>query len=128
MAAEGAPVAIAANVIAPYAKTRPGSGFGPIPWSEELQEWLHPRLVAPLVGWLAHPDCPANGECFTVGAGHVGRVELVLHEGVFDRDATIETLAARAEEVLGGPTSAITAFDSRAVELMMSDFHAPPVA
>ncbi|MCB0993634.1 MAG: SDR family NAD(P)-dependent oxidoreductase [Acidimicrobiales bacterium] len=125
MAAEGAPLDITANVIAPYAKTRPGSGFGPIPWSPELQEWLHPRLVAPLVGWLAHPDCPARGECFTVGAGHIARVELVLHEGLFDRNATIDTLAARADEVMGGATSPITAFGSRAIELMMGAFDGP---
>lgn len=124
MAAEGAAVGIAANVIAPYAKTRAGSGFGPYPWSDELQEWLHPRLVAPLVGWLAHPSCPVSGECFSVGAGHIGRVELVLREGLFDRDATIDTIAARAEEVLGGPPSPVTAFGSRAFELMMGGFTA----
>ena len=35
---------IAANVISPSAKTRPGTGFGPFPWSPELAEWL-------LLGW-----------------------------------------------------------------------------
>jgi NAD(P)-dependent dehydrogenase (short-subunit alcohol dehydrogenase family) len=53
MANEGAPAGIGVNVIAPYAKTRIGTGFGAIPWSDELAEWLHPRMVAPLVAWLA---------------------------------------------------------------------------
>jgi NAD(P)-dependent dehydrogenase (short-subunit alcohol dehydrogenase family) len=46
MANEGESAGIAANVVAPYAKTRPGTGFGPIPWSEGLAEWLPPA------GWL----------------------------------------------------------------------------
>ena len=66
MAAEGVDVGIQANVIAPWAKTRPGTGMGPFPWSEALGEWLSPRKVAPVVGWLAHESCLATGECFTV--------------------------------------------------------------
>ena len=75
MASEGKDAGIAANVIAPYAKTRPETGFGPFPPSAELNEWLHPRLVAPLVGWLAHDSCPVTGECFSVGGGHYAKVE-----------------------------------------------------
>ena len=105
MASEGRTDGIAANVIVPSAKTRAGSGFGPIPWSDELAEWLHPRLVAPLVGWLAHTDCRLSGECLTVGGGHFARVGLVINDGVLDRDATIETLAERADELIGGPTT-----------------------
>jgi NAD(P)-dependent dehydrogenase (short-subunit alcohol dehydrogenase family) len=103
MAAEGASVAIGANVISPSAKTRPGSGFGTTPWSEALGEWLHPRLVAPLVAWLAHPDCPVTGEWFTVGGGHVARVGITITEGVVDRGATIDTFAGRADEIINGP-------------------------
>ena len=105
MASEGRADGIAANVIVPSAKTRLGTGFGPIPWSDELAEWLHPRLVAPLVGWLAHVECPLSGECLDVGGGHFARVGLVTNEGILDRDATMETLAARADELLGGPTT-----------------------
>ena len=107
MASEGRADGIAANVIVPSAKTRPGTGFGPIPWSDELAEWLHPRLVAPLVGWLAHPDCPLSGECLDVGGGHFARLGLVSNEGILDRDATIETLAARVDELTGGVTTPI---------------------
>ena len=49
----------------------------------------------------------------------------MLHEGLFDRNATIDTLAARADEVMGGATSPITAFGSRAIELMMGAFDGP---
>jgi len=102
MASEGRADGIAANVIVPSAKTRPGTGFGPIPWSGDLAEWLHPRLVAPLVGWLAHDQCPLTGECLMVGGGHFARLGLVVNAGILDRDATIDTLAARVDEVVGG--------------------------
>jgi NAD(P)-dependent dehydrogenase (short-subunit alcohol dehydrogenase family) len=105
MASEGREAGIAANVISPSAKTRPGSGFGPIPWSDDLGEWLHPRLVAPLVGWLAHEACPLTGEWFTVGGGHVARVGLTVTEGFVDREATIDTIAAHADEITGGASA-----------------------
>ncbi|HMC68160.1 MAG TPA: SDR family NAD(P)-dependent oxidoreductase, partial [Mycobacteriales bacterium] len=96
MAAEGAADGIRVNVITPYAKTRPGTGMGPFPWSEALGEWLAPRKVAPVVAWLAHESCPANGECFSVGAGHVARVSIVATDGFIDRDITIESVAEHA--------------------------------
>jgi len=105
MASEGRAVGIAANVISPSAKTRQGSGFGPIPWSPELAEWLHPRLVAPLVGWLAHDACPLTGEWFTVGGGHVARVGITVTEGYLDREATIDTFAAHVDEIMASPAS-----------------------
>jgi NAD(P)-dependent dehydrogenase (short-subunit alcohol dehydrogenase family) len=107
MASEGRELGIAANVIAPYAKTRPATGFGPFPASAELNEWLHPRLVAPLVGWLAHPSCPVSGECFSVGGGHYARVSLEVAHGLVDREATVERIAAGAPEILDSPRSPI---------------------
>jgi NAD(P)-dependent dehydrogenase (short-subunit alcohol dehydrogenase family) len=103
MASEGKDSGIAANVIAPYAKTRPETGFGPFPPSAELNEWLHPRLIAPLVGWLAHDECPVSGECFSVGGGHYARVSLTITDGLVDRDATIERIAANASTILDSP-------------------------
>ena len=96
MAAEGAPHGIGVNVIAPFAKTRPGTGFGPIPWSAELAEWLHPRRVAPLVAWLSHESCDVSGRCYAVGAGHVAQVAFAVNEGFIDRDLTPESVAAHA--------------------------------
>lgn len=124
MAFEGRPLGIRANVIAPYAKTRPGTAFGPIPWSDALAEWLHPRLVAPLVGWLAHEACDVTGECFSVGAGHFARVAIELGEGIVDRDATIETIATRRDEILGGPATPVTPFASDAVRRMFAGYRA----
>ena len=57
------------------------------------------------MGWLAHTSCPLSGECLDAGGGHFSRVGLVTNDGILDRDATIETLAARADELTGGPTT-----------------------
>ncbi|HEU5309161.1 MAG TPA: SDR family NAD(P)-dependent oxidoreductase [Acidimicrobiia bacterium] len=122
MASEGRDVGIAANVIAPYAKTRPGTGFGPYPASEELNEWLAPRLVAPLVGWLAHDACPVSGECFSVGGGHYARVGLEVTEGLVNRDATVETIAAGAAAILDSPATPITTTVSDNMRRMFEGF------
>ena len=114
MAAEGLDVGIVANVIAPYAKTRPGTGMGPYPWSDELAEWLAPWKVAPAVGWLAHETCQANGECFTVGAGLIARVTLAVNDGYIDRQPTIESYSSHAAEILDGSALELTPTRSRA--------------
>lgn len=126
MASEGAPLGIAANVIAPYAKTRPGTGFGPFPPSDELNEWLHPRLIAPLVGWLAHESCTVSGEAFSVGGGHYARVELALAAGLVDRDATIEAVAAGASEILDSQTTPIAGAQASFAMRRMFEGFTPP--
>jgi NAD(P)-dependent dehydrogenase (short-subunit alcohol dehydrogenase family) len=125
MAREGRASGIAANVIAPYAKTRPGSGFGPLPWSDELGEWMHPRKVAPLVGWLAHESCTANGELFSVGGGHFARVSLMINEGFVDREPTIESVAANAAAMCEGPAVEIGRPGPSAMEAMLRGFRGP---
>ena len=80
LAQEGAPHGIAVNVVAPCAKTRPG-GFGPVPESPALFDWLSLDVVAPVAVWLVHEQCRASGECFTVGGGYVGRVSVAVNDG-----------------------------------------------
>ena len=92
LAQEGAAHGIAVNVIAPSAKTRPG-GFGPIPESPALFEWLSLDVVAPVAVWLVHEDCTVSGECFTVGGGYVGRVSVAVNDGHrWDRPMTPEAV------------------------------------
>ncbi len=125
MASEGRDAGIAANVIAPYAKTRPETGFGPFPPSAELNEWLHPRLVAPLVGWLAHDECPVTGECFSVGGGHYAGVTLAITEGLVDRDATIERIAANASTILDSPRGPVGGAQGSSAMRRMFDGFSP---
>lgn len=128
MAAEGRSSGIVANVLAPYAKTRAGSGFGALPWSEALGDWLHPRKVAPLVGWLAHASCPLSGECLSVGGGHFALVELVMHEGLVDREPTIESVAAGIDAIVGGESSPIVGGGAPALRHMLDGFEGPGVS
>lgn len=122
MANEGAPVGIAANVVAPYAKTRPGTGFGPIPWSPALADWLHPSKVAPMVAWLAHASSDVSGECYAVGAGHVSRVAFGVNHGFTDRDLTPDSVAAHAAELAAPATFPVGGPDSPLMPDMMGGF------
>ena len=122
MAAEGLASGITANVVAPYAKTRAGTGFGPLPWSEDLGDWLHPRKVAPLVGWLAHDSCESNGECYAVGGGHVARVAFAVNDGFTDREMTPESVAANAPRLAASADRPVGGPDSPLMPNMMGGF------
>jgi NAD(P)-dependent dehydrogenase (short-subunit alcohol dehydrogenase family) len=57
-------------------------------------------LVAPVVAWLAHETCTANGEIFEAGSGHVGRIFIAATKGYDNVDMTIEDVGAHLEELL----------------------------
>lgn len=79
----GAAVGIKANLIAPAAFTRmagkaaadtdPGGNAGALEMS--------PDLVAPMVAFLAHEDCPVTGEIYTAGFGRFARLFLASTQG-----------------------------------------------
>lgn len=125
MASEGASMGISTNVIVPYAKTRPGTGFGPIPWSEDLARWLDPDLIAPLVLWLAHESCGLNGETLSVGGGWFAGMQVSLARGWADRDATPETLARHEKSMMESESRIVSAFSSPAVRYLMAGFDGP---
>lgn len=122
MAEEGREHGIAANVVAPYAKTRPGTAFGPIPWSDGLAAWLHPSKVAPAVAWLAHESCTVSGECYAVGAGHVARVAFAVNDGITDHELTPEVVAEGAEALAAPATHPVGGPDSPLMPSMMDGF------
>jgi NAD(P)-dependent dehydrogenase (short-subunit alcohol dehydrogenase family) len=101
LATEGRAVGIAVNGLAPYAKTRPGTPFGPIPWSEALGEWLSPSQIAPLAVYLVHHDTAVSGEVFHVGGGHIARVVIGVDGGFTKRDATPEDIAENLGAIMG---------------------------
>lgn len=109
LALEGAPLGIAVNVIAPSAKTRPG-GFGPIPASPRLHEWMSVDQVAALAVWLVHPDCTTSGECFSVGAGYIGRVVVAVNDGFHGRPLSPESVRDAWGQVMAdGPWTPLPA-------------------
>ena len=125
MASEGAPYGITTNVVVPYAKTRPGTAFGPIPWSPELGEWLSPNLVAPLVIWLGHESCALNGETLSVGAGWQAGISISMADGYSERELTPELIAQNETALMSSETSPVTAFGSRAVKNLLRGFRIP---
>ena len=125
MASEGAPFGIACNVVVPYAKTRLGTSFGPIPWSPELGDWLSPSLVAPLVVWLSHSECPLNGETLSVGAGWQAGMNISMAAGYSDRGCTAESIQENLETLMGEPHSPVTAFSSSAIKNLLGGFRIP---
>jgi NAD(P)-dependent dehydrogenase (short-subunit alcohol dehydrogenase family) len=87
------------NLIAPAAFTRmagqpaaeadsPGTGADASPMS--------PDLVAPMVAFLAHEDCPVNGEVYAAGAGRFSRIFIAATPGYVHPTAevTMEDIAA----------------------------------
>jgi NAD(P)-dependent dehydrogenase (short-subunit alcohol dehydrogenase family) len=86
----GAAHDIKVNVIAPAAMTRmagrPKDGVDP---------QMSPDLVAPMVAFLAHEDCPVSGEIYAAGAGRFARIFIASTAGYVhpDPEPTVEDVA-----------------------------------
>jgi NAD(P)-dependent dehydrogenase (short-subunit alcohol dehydrogenase family) len=86
LATAGAQHGIKVNLIAPAATTRMAGEGGPE---------MPAELVAPMVGYLAHEDCPVTGEIYTAGAGRFARLFIASTTGYVETDPepTIEDVA-----------------------------------
>ncbi len=104
LAVAGAPHGIRVNLVAPAAMTRmagrpardpdaAGSEEGDPPEADDGP--MSPRLVAPLVAYLAHETCPVTGEVYAAGAGRYARMFLACAPGYVASDAepSIEDVA-----------------------------------
>jgi NAD(P)-dependent dehydrogenase (short-subunit alcohol dehydrogenase family) len=100
MALEGRACGIQVNALMPIAKTRPDTGFGAIPPSVALQDWLSVDHVAALAAWLVHEDCPASGEVFSVGGGYAARVVFAVTPGFAQRPLSPEDARDHFDEIL----------------------------
>lgn len=94
LANEGKKSNIKVNAIAPVARTRMTEellgGFG---------EKLDPKLVTPVVVWLAHEDCPVSGEVYSAAGGVVARYFVGLTEGYFNPALTVEDVRDHFEQI-----------------------------
>src|SRR5882757_3222898 len=113
LAAEGADHNIKVNAIAPIAYTRMlahevESAGRPEDAAEQavlddlvgqyLQR-LDPALVAPVVAFLTHQDCPVSGEIYTVGAGHVARFFIGRTKGFYSPALSVEDVRDHLDEI-----------------------------
>ena len=58
-------------------------------------EGMEPELVAPMVAFLAHEDCPVSGEIYAAGAGRFARIFIASTPGYLcaGGQPTIENVA-----------------------------------
>jgi NAD(P)-dependent dehydrogenase (short-subunit alcohol dehydrogenase family) len=87
LASAGTVHGIRVNCVAPAAMTRmAGTADAP---------QMSPELVAPLVAYLAHEDCPVSGEIYAAGAGRFARVFIATTPGYVQTESepTIEDVA-----------------------------------
>jgi len=87
----GAAHGIKVNLIAPAALTRMAGQQS----DDSLATHMAPDLVAPMVAYLAHEDCPVSGEIYAAGAGRFARMFIAVTEGYVYAGAqpTIEDVA-----------------------------------
>jgi NAD(P)-dependent dehydrogenase (short-subunit alcohol dehydrogenase family) len=93
LASAGAAHGILVNCIAPAAVTRmAGTAASP---------QMSPDLVAPLVAYLAHEDCPVTGEIYAAGAGRFARIFVAETPGYVHTATapTIEDVAGHWTEI-----------------------------
>jgi NAD(P)-dependent dehydrogenase (short-subunit alcohol dehydrogenase family) len=90
LATAGADRGIKVNLIAPGALTRM-AGRGDAPPA------MSPDLVAPMAAFLAHEDCPVNGEIYAAGFGRFARMFIAQTEGYMHSDAAMPTVEDVAE-------------------------------
>jgi NAD(P)-dependent dehydrogenase (short-subunit alcohol dehydrogenase family) len=124
LAAEGADQNIKVNAIAPIAYTRmlahsvdgatgrqavDGAGHQAVENDasarvlddlvDQYLQKLDPALVAPVVAFLTHQDCPVSGEIYTVGAGHVARFFIGRTKGFYSPALSIEDVRDHLQEI-----------------------------
>ena len=87
IAIEGAAYGVRANAIAPIASTRMTQGI-----LGELAERVAPDTVSPVVAYLAHEQCAATGQIYSVAGGRVAKIFLAETAGVVVPNITAEAV------------------------------------
>ncbi|WP_419924483.1 SDR family NAD(P)-dependent oxidoreductase [Candidatus Poriferisocius sp.] len=100
LAREGRYHGVQVNCALPWAVTdkspdRSGEEFGPI-----IDAHITAESVAPAVIWLAHEDCPATGESFTVDGPRMARLAWIASPGHTDLNPTPESYRDNWDEVI----------------------------
>ena len=113
LAIEGATHGIRCNSLGPFAATR----MNAVSLREDsaFLQWTMTQpaeLVAPVVAFLCHEDCPVNGESFIALGGTVQRVFLSRTAGYTDPALTIESVRDNFDAVMDPGGAAISLIDA----------------
>lgn len=93
-AIEGQAFNVKANVLIPAAVTRMSAGIDTSQFPP-----MDPAVVAPVVGWLCHENCPISGEMLVSAAGRVARAWLAESPGVYRPEWSLEDVGAQADAI-----------------------------
>ncbi len=94
LAQEGSKHNIKVNALAPVAKTRMTEEIlGP------MVDKVTPDLVAPIVAWLCHEDCPVSGEIYSAAGGRIARMFIGLTPGYYNPKLTLEDVRDNFEQI-----------------------------
>ena len=94
LAQEGSKHNIKVNALAPVAKTRMTEEIlGP------MVDKVTPDLVAPIVAWLCHEDCPVSGEIYSAAGGRIARMFIGLTPGYYNPTLTLEDVRDNFEQI-----------------------------
>jgi NAD(P)-dependent dehydrogenase (short-subunit alcohol dehydrogenase family) len=109
LAAEGAEHGIKANALNPGAWSRmiAAQQHDSSAMVQHARANLPADLVAPVAAFLAHQDCPASGACIEAVGGEARMVYMAQTNGISDPGLTLETVAARWEEIVGDASGAV---------------------
>jgi NAD(P)-dependent dehydrogenase (short-subunit alcohol dehydrogenase family) len=115
LALEGAKHNIKVNAIAPQGRTRLTEDLMPA----EMATMFDPRLVSPLVVWLAHEDVPVSGETYSAAAGRIARFFIGMTEGFYDPELTAESVRDHFEQFQDATNASIPAGPRDEYEALM---------
>ncbi len=109
LSAEGAAHGIKVNAVNPGAFSRmiAAQQNDSSPMLQYSRDQLPAELVSPVIGYLAHENCPVTGECIESVGGAVNRFYVATTAGFSDQTLTIETVAERWGEVMAGAADSL---------------------
>ena len=118
---EGGRKGVHANVIAPTAATRMTEGL-----LGTLADDSQPEDITAVVGYLCHESCELNGEVLACAAGRVARVFVAATSGYFQRDLSIDDVAANVDRVMSTDEWSIPDNVGDEMKLIVNDLKAHP--